>query len=254
LPVLLASIGAPSGDDAVKRSIDFLVGLKILKPFDVGGGGIDNGFFGIHVADDVVCVLPGDRAFLFEIHHAPGGDLRQIQVGLSGLQIGLGLLQLMVHFGRLDLGQKITRFHARADIGIPLLQIAVGARINGRVDQGLGIAGQHQFLCCAAHFRMDHGDSDEGRVMCFRDQRLLGRDAARDALIDEPADRGHCDQDREDQAEAEAAALFGRRGFGRRWGFVRHSVLCEFPGFFYLHFVWLAISFRSLSAQSRAGS
>ena len=97
-------------------------------------------FFEFMSQTDVVRILLRDGTLLLEIHHARGGDLRQIEVRLRGLEVGLRLLELMIHFRCFDLGEKIARLDARADIGVPLLQISVGARIDGRIDQRLRIS------------------------------------------------------------------------------------------------------------------
>ena len=151
--------------------------------------------------------------------------LREVQIGLRGLEVGLRLLQLMIHFGRFDLGEEVARLHARADIGIPLLQIAVGARIDRRIDQRLRIPGQHQFLGRAGQFRMRDRHGEHGGLMRFDHQRLFRRYARRDAFVNKPADRAGGEQQQNDQAEAQAPALFVVDSFAvrsRAFGFRVH--------------------------------
>ncbi len=60
-----ADIGVARRDHAIEGRVDLLVGLQIFEALDVGGGGIDDGLLRVHVADDVVGILPRDSAFLF---------------------------------------------------------------------------------------------------------------------------------------------------------------------------------------------
>ena len=74
------------------------------------------------------------------------GDFGQLQVGLRGGQLGFGLIKLLIDLRRFDLGQQLSGFHARADIGVPFLQITAGARVHRRIDERLNVAGQRDFF------------------------------------------------------------------------------------------------------------
>ena len=100
----------------------------------------------MQVADLVFDVLFGHRIALEQRLVAFGGSLRQAIVGLRGRQIGARLVQLAVDLRGFDLGQQIAGFDVRPDIEIPLLQIAAGARKDGRGDEGLHAAGKHHFF------------------------------------------------------------------------------------------------------------
>ena len=86
------------------------------------------------------------RPFFNRLRMRVGGDLREIEIGLGGFQIGLRLLQLMIGFGRFDFGEELAGLHVRADVDIPFLQIAGGARVDGRIGERLRVAGQDDFL------------------------------------------------------------------------------------------------------------
>ena len=81
-------------------------------------------------------------------------------------RLGLGLAVLRIDFRRLDVGQQLAGLHVFADVGVPALQIAAGARIDRCVDECLHIARQHQLVRELAARRGDH-DHD-------RDRGLLG--------------------------------------------------------------------------------
>ena len=63
-------------------------------------------------------------------------------VGFGCGEVGLGLRELLVDFGRFNVGQQLALADVRANIEIPLLQIAVGAGIDGRIGVCLKVAGQ----------------------------------------------------------------------------------------------------------------
>ena len=79
--------------------------------------------------------------------------------------------------------------HVRADVGVPLLQITVGARVDRRIDQRLRVPRQHQLLGRPGHFRMRDRNREHGSVMRLGDQRLCRRYPRRNAFVNEPADR-----------------------------------------------------------------
>ncbi len=163
--------------------------------------------------------------FFCQVHDPPGGHLRESQVRFGGLQIGLRLLKLLVGFGSFDLGEQVAFVDVRADIGIPLLQIAVGARIDRRVDQRLRVSRQHQLLGRSRHFGMRDRNREDRGLMRFGDQCLRRQYAGRDAFVNKPADRrANRQQYQRDRSDPQAASRTPVR-------FCRFIVLGIRPGF-----------------------
>ncbi len=93
-------------------------------------------------------------AVLFEFTPARGRFLRQAQVGLGEGQRGLrflerrlrigyrraGLLDLLVELGGFDFGKTLAGLDVIAVIGEAFHDVTVGARENGRFDEGLQFA------------------------------------------------------------------------------------------------------------------
>ncbi len=94
------------------------------------------------VADRLIGFLLGNGVLFEKTLPADGGGVRQIHVGLDALQIGAGLRELLIDFGRVDLGQQIALLHTGADIEIPALQVSVRARVNRRFNIRLDICRQ----------------------------------------------------------------------------------------------------------------
>ena len=69
--------------------------------------------------------------------------MRKIGVGFRCFEIGLGLYQLLIDFGRINIGEKFCLANAGADIAVPLFEVTVGPRINRRFDVSLHGAGEH---------------------------------------------------------------------------------------------------------------
>ncbi len=65
-------------------------------------------------------------------------------------------MQLLIHFRRIDFGEQLPFLHLVADIGNALDYVAIGAGEDGRLGDGLNIAGQH-------HFRVRGGDGNRCR-------------------------------------------------------------------------------------------
>src|SRR6202035_5101923 len=97
-----------------------------------------------------------------------------VVIGLSGYEVGTSLQQLLVDFRSFDFGEELAFFDARADVEVPALQVAVGARVNWSVNEGYGVAGQRDFLGRSVGDGMHDGDSGDGGVVrgahdvCFR--------------------------------------------------------------------------------------
>ena len=77
-----------------------------------------------------------------ELLPAPRRHRRQRLGGLGAGQRRLGLQELLVEVGRLDLGQQLAGLHVRADIDMPGLEVAADAGIDRRAGIGLEPARQ----------------------------------------------------------------------------------------------------------------
>jgi len=62
-----------------------------------------------------------------------------VYVGFSGSQIGAGLMQLLIHFRRIDFRQQLAGLHTSANVCGPAPQISVRAGVDGRIFEGLHI-------------------------------------------------------------------------------------------------------------------
>ena len=68
------------------------------------------------------------------------------EIGLRRLEVGLGLLELLVDLRALDLGEELPLLHVGADVEVPALHVAVDARKDRRIREGLRAAGKDELL------------------------------------------------------------------------------------------------------------
>ena len=120
--------------------------LEILEPLDVGAVRIDDGPLGVVVADLLVGLLARDRVALQQDLPALRGGAGHVHVRPRVLELGARLPELLVELRRLDLGQELALRDPRADVGVPLLEVAAGARVDRRVGEGARGARQHQLV------------------------------------------------------------------------------------------------------------
>jgi hypothetical protein len=134
-----------------------------------------------HVADLGVGVLLRDRLGLQHVLPALRGGLRVVEIGLRGGFVGAGLAQLRVQIGRFDRRENLAAFHLRADVGVPMREIAARAR----VDRGFGErhhgAGQQQFIHARRGARLDHRNDEHALRLCLLGERGAGMKARHDA-------------------------------------------------------------------------
>ncbi len=152
------------GYDSIKWSINLLERLQLFQASHIRGTGFGRGCHRIEIADRLVGFLLGNGARAHQVLPATGGDLRNVQVGLRGIQVRSGLLQLLVDFGSFNLREQLALLDMRANVEIPALQIATGSRIDWRVTECLRVAGQNNFLGGGTLPRKDHRDGGNGRV------------------------------------------------------------------------------------------
>ena len=71
--------------------------------------------------------------------------LRLFQRRLRLFEIGLGLQDLLIEFGRFNFGDVLAGMNAVANIDDAPANVAIGARQDGRFGYRLNAAGQLQF-------------------------------------------------------------------------------------------------------------
>ena len=123
---------------------------------DIGCVGVNDGLIGGVGARCIVHVLLGYSVLLQERFVTISGDLGQFQIGLCDGQCASRLCQLLVDLRRLDDSQQIACFYIRTNIEVPLLEVAVGSRVDRRRDIRLDVAGQHDFLGRCSLLRQHH--------------------------------------------------------------------------------------------------
>ena len=139
-----ADIGRTAGHDAVERGGDALERFHGLQPLHIGAAGGDLGDIGLQGAVFVIGILLRDR--ILRQQGVPalrrgGGEMR---IGDRGFEIGLRLRQLLVEIRGLDQRQHLSGLHRRADIGVPVLQIAADLGVDRRLVKGADVARQHE--------------------------------------------------------------------------------------------------------------
>src|SRR4029077_18954685 len=127
-----AEVGVALGDHTVKRRYDALEGLQVPQARYVGRRRLLRGGFGGRITGTLIRILLGDRLGGEQPLPALVGGARQLIVGLRSGQIGLCLVQLLIHFRSIDLREQLSLLYRRADVGIPALEVAAGARVDRR--------------------------------------------------------------------------------------------------------------------------
>ena len=188
----LAGVDVARGDDAVEGRIDLFKGLQFAQPLDIGLGGADLRGGGRGLVHEGIGVLAGDGVGLDEAGVALGLDAGVVGVGLGGIQVGLGLGQLLVHFGRGDLGQQSALLHVRADVEVPVRQVAGGAGVDGRISEGGDVAGEHEVLNRRARFGRGDDHRGRGKLRGGVGEHFVCADAAQNA---EACQAGEHDED-----------------------------------------------------------
>src|ERR1700683_3969219 len=107
-------------------------------------------------AHRLVRFLVGDGIGLQQILPARRGNVRDLQVRLGILQVGLGLPKLLIEFRRLDFGKKLALLDTRTYIHIPVFYITISPGIASPVLCSVDV----EFLCC----RSDEVTPASGKV------------------------------------------------------------------------------------------
>ena len=191
----LADVGIARRDHAVKGRVHFLEGLHVLQPLHIGLGRFDGGPAGIVISRGIVDVLLRDRIRFQQFLVARGRDFREAHVGLGRGEVRARLLQLLIHFRRIDFGEQLSRFHIRADIGVPLFQVTVGPRKNGGIRVRLHVAGDDNFLLRSAQLGVNDGDRGNRKVARLLGELRIGLAAAGNSPDDDQGDDNHDEQE-----------------------------------------------------------
>ena len=172
--------------------------MQFAEALDVGLRGFDGCRHGRGLVDKGVSVLAGDGVGGDEAGVALGLDAGVVGVGLSGIQVGLGLGQLLVHFGGGDLGQQIALPDFGADVVIPAGEVAGGPGVDGRIDVGGHVAGQHKARQGCAGFGGGDDDRGSSQLTGGLGQHFAGLMAAQNAVTGQSTrnkdDDGHGDK------------------------------------------------------------
>src|SRR5205085_10076994 len=141
-----AAIDVAARDHAGERRGDAVEPLHLPRPLDVGVG---RGEVRLRLrvgAALLVQLLLRDGLALPQRLPALEGARRERQARGRLLTGGDRLRELLVDLGRLDVGEELALLHAAADVAVPLLEIAAGARRDRRLHIALQRAGQHYLL------------------------------------------------------------------------------------------------------------
>ncbi len=103
---------------------------------------------------------------------------------MRALEVGLGDLELLVEFGGFDGGHELTLGDVLADVDEPLPEVAAGARVDGRVVEGLRIAGQRDLGGGAGDDGRDYVYGRDCIELCLRCEVALVRHTADEAIDD----------------------------------------------------------------------
>ena len=117
-------------DQAIERGHYFFVFQKLARSQEIAFGNFAVCLFGAQLDSALIDLLLRDALAGQQLLGSGVVDLGQL-FGLGRrLEVGLGLFKLLIGFGRIDDGQHITGFDTGADVGVPLLEVAIDARVN----------------------------------------------------------------------------------------------------------------------------
>ena len=153
-----ADVRIPCRDHTGERRIDFLEGLQLLQPVNIGRHGINRGLASTEIADRLIGLLLGNRVRLKQVLPPRRGNLCQLLVCLGILQVCACLFQLLINLRGVDVCQQLPLLHMGPDIYIPMLEVSTGAGINRRVVERLRVARQHDLLRQTSRARLNHID------------------------------------------------------------------------------------------------
>ncbi len=137
-----------------------------LHRVDVGLGGRDVGLVDLGLGLSLIDVSVGDELLLAELDVADEVDLGQRGVGLvlrhrgdRLRELGLGLQELLIDLGDVDLGEQRPLVDLVADVDQPLVDVAIGARDDGRLLERHDAARQDAGMVDRDRLRRGHLDA-----------------------------------------------------------------------------------------------
>jgi hypothetical protein len=92
------------------------------------------------------------------------------------------LCELLIDFRRVNLGKNIALLDVAADVFVPLLEVAVGARIEWRLDVGLQRPREYHFGIGIDGRTVNHRDIRYRHLFGLLRQRLVFGRALRDCI------------------------------------------------------------------------
>jgi len=127
----------------------------------------------------LIVVLFRNNPLLRQTLPAPGGDPRELKVRFALLIIGQGLLQrslcllyrglgltkLLIQFGSFNLGKRLSRPDAIANVDKASAEIAVSAGKNGGFGEGLNVSGQLKLTLAVGSPYLDYFHARESLVL-----------------------------------------------------------------------------------------
>ena len=116
---------------------------------------------------------------------AAGVGLGQASSGFRGSQIGAGLKQLLVYFRRADHGQQLPLADMRADVEIPLAEIAIGTGIERGIAVGINVTGQNKLLPSLTCRRWPGNHVRSSQRVCLIFERGAGANPGNDPQHDQ---------------------------------------------------------------------
>src|SRR5581483_6090277 len=215
----IADVDVAPGDDAGERRHYALEALELAQPLDVGvrGGEVR---LGLRVAAFLLIeLLLRHRVALAQRLPALVRAAREREARGGLLARGDRLRELLVDLRRLDLGEELALLHAAADVLVPLLQVAAGARRDRRLDVALQRARQHHGLRLGAGLGLRHAHVLLVALADLRLERLGIRDAD---VHRAPGEHAEADEDRDGQEACAPEGAF----LVSHFSFLRMSPRC----------------------------
>ena len=138
---------------------------------------------------------------------------------------------MLVDFRRVDLGQNVAFFHVTANVLVPFFQIAIGSRVNWRLDVGFERPGQNHFGIGIDGSSVDHRNVGNGSLLRLLRERLVFAHALRDRINSENREN---DKHNQKPTKHRAGTAARAAGLALEFGFVlqfnliiRHSLICS---------------------------
>ena len=198
--------------DAGERRGDVLERLELLQALQVGVGGGEVRARLHEAGAALVEILLRDDVLLAQRVPARDGGLGQRHGGRRLVARGLGLRDLLVELGRLELGEHVALLDVAADVLVPALDVARRARRDRRLHGALQRAGQRHRAA---------GAGGLGQRRLDVDRRVLGHAGVELLAVGRAAQHGaRGAQAQQHQADDGARSSAGARsggGAAARW-------------------------------------